>query len=194
MKFAVTLVFAVTIGLAVAQETCMSMNGVRCVRRDQSSQTWALKKPGGDYCFDMFDNNVCFVDEEKPLVHNCNCEIAACGCPTAPPPTEEPAEETTTEEECEEETTTAAPEPEPTTEEVKASPPPPSKCHSDGNSLCMTKDEIKFYFDLDEYLTGGDPCFDTPITGTKRCIIRHDGWFTNWSWDTCKCTPECGCE
>ena len=52
----------VTIFLAISSsalaEKCMSMNGNDCIRRDQSSQTWAMKKPGGDYCFDMFDNNV----------------------------------------------------------------------------------------------------------------------------------------
>merc|ERR1712126_307481 len=72
-------------------------------------------------------------------------------------------------------------------------PPPPSKCKSDNGYQCLTKEEVEFYFSLDEALDGGDPCFDTPLTGTKRCIIRKEGWFTNWSWDTCTCKPECGC-
>merc|ERR1712108_115056 len=74
-------------------------------------------------------------------------------------------------------------EPEPEAESTTPSgPPPPSHCTSDGGYQCLTKAEVEFYFQLDEVLDGGDPCFDTPFTGTKRCIIRKDGWFTNWSW------------
>ena len=138
------------------------------------------------------------VDDWKPrLVIQCECSNTECGCgniDTKPEPTETPTNAPT----------------QPT------GPPPPSKCKSDNGYQCLTKEEVEFYFSLDEALDGGDPCFDTPLTGTKvrysikgflskvpitctnfvpfqRCIIRKEGWFTNWSWDTCTCKPECGC-
>jgi len=81
--------------------------------------------------------------------------------------------------------------------ESQAPPPVVPHLHPTAHptgATSATKAEVEFYFQLDEVLDGGDPCFDTPFTGTKRCIIRKDGWFTNWSWDTCTCKPECGCQ
>ena len=106
---------------------------------------------------------VCFTDDKK--VENCNCDIAACGCPSATTEAATEAAPTTAEEEeeqCPDET------------DIKGTEAPPqSQCVSEGGSLCMTKAEIKFYFDMDEYLSGGDPCFNTPLTGTKVSLVLN---------------------
>ena len=106
---------------------------------------------------------VCFTDDKK--VENCNCDIAACGCPPATTEAATEAAPTTAEEEeeqCPDETDIQGTE-----------APPQSQCVSEGGSLCMTKAEIKFYFDMDEYLSGGDPCFNTPLTGTKVSLVLN---------------------
>ena len=84
----------------------------------------------------------------------CQCSNPKCGCSnidTKPEPTETPAPNAPTQ---------------------PTGPPPPSKCKSDNGYQCLTKEEVEFYFSLDEALDGGDPCFDTPLTGTKVLYIR----------------------
>jgi len=161
----------------VDADPCLSVRGQTCLKRTEvKGAEWMQKFVGGDYCFKMFGSSVCLVDESKPrLVIQCDCDNPECGCLEA-------SEKPPTEPEQEAESTTPS------------GPPPPSHCTSDGGYQCLTKAEIQFYFELDEVLEGGDPCFDTPFTGTKRCIIHKAGWFTNWSWDTCTCKPECGCQ
>merc|ERR1712212_395781 len=171
----VSLLLVVSTILSAGAEPCTSVRDQACLKRTEvKGAEWMQKFEGGDYCFKMFDSSVCLIDEWKPrLVIQCACDVAGCCLEATEKPTvPEPEAESTT----------------------PSGPPPPSQCTSDGGYQCLTKAEVQFYFQLDEVLDGGDPCFDTPFTGTKRCIIRKSGWFTNWSWDTCTCKPECGCQ